>query len=79
MSIEGLISNIHTFTARFDEDGVDRLHTLVTSNVLLAAAGIVAMRTYAKSPIECTIPSNFPESSAQVKVTPLIRVHSSTI
>lgn len=49
------------------QDYSDRLHTTVTSNILVALAGVASWKTWAGgSPIECAIPAMFSESVSAV-------------
>ncbi|KHJ82374.1 hypothetical protein OESDEN_17932 [Oesophagostomum dentatum] len=66
MSVEGVLRSIRKHVASYDDDWSDRLSHCVTTNLLVAAAGIVSYKIFAGGPIECVSPAFFPSSWATV-------------
>ncbi|CAI5451873.1 unnamed protein product [Caenorhabditis angaria] len=66
MSVESLVFCVSRRIWRNDEDWSDRLHTTVTSNILIGLAGLVAAKSWNDSPIECIVPAMFSSSTATV-------------
>lgn len=52
---------------RHDDDGIDRLHNLVTSNVCLALSILISWKQFGGHPIECMIPKMFPKTWEEVR------------
>ncbi|KAK6767105.1 hypothetical protein RB195_026493 [Necator americanus] len=62
MSIEGVLRAVRRSMASNDDDWSDRLSHLITSNMLVTAAGIVSYKMFSDGPLECMPPSFFPKS-----------------
>ncbi|VDM77025.1 unnamed protein product [Strongylus vulgaris] len=63
MSVEGVLRAVRQSVASYDDDWSDILSHMVTTNLLVAAAGIVSYKMFS-GPMECVPPSFFPKSWA---------------
>uniref|UniRef100_A0A914X5X4 Innexin n=1 Tax=Plectus sambesii TaxID=2011161 RepID=A0A914X5X4_9BILA len=64
--LETALGYLKSWGKRFDDDGIDRLHSFVTSNVLIGLAVLVSWKTFGGKPLECMFPVKFPGSWEQL-------------
>ncbi|VDO64161.1 unnamed protein product [Heligmosomoides polygyrus] len=65
MMIESFISMARYLSPRHDDDWSDRLHYLVTPNILFAFSVLISFKQFGGRPIECMFPNKFPGSWEQ--------------
>ncbi|CAJ0589379.1 unnamed protein product [Cylicocyclus nassatus] len=65
MMIETFIGMARYLSPRHDDDWSDRLHYLVTPNILLAFSVLISWKQFGGRPIECMFPNKFPGSWEQ--------------
>uniref|UniRef100_A0A914XKP9 Innexin n=1 Tax=Plectus sambesii TaxID=2011161 RepID=A0A914XKP9_9BILA len=63
--LETALGYLKSWGKRYDDDGIDRLHSFVTSNVLIGLAVLVSWKTFGGKPLECMFPVKFPGSWEQ--------------
>lgn len=66
--IESLIGLARYFSARADDDVVDRMNYLYTPNILLAFSVLISFKQFGGRPLECLLPAKFPGSWEQVRL-----------
>lgn len=64
--LDTALSYLKNWGKRYDDDGIDRLHSFVTSNVLICFSILVSWKTFGGKPLECMFPVKFPGSWEQV-------------
>ncbi|KIH59966.1 NUC205 domain protein [Ancylostoma duodenale] len=65
MMIETFIGMSRYLSPRQDDDWSDRLHYLMTPNILLAFSVLISFKQFGGRPIECMFPNKFPGSWEQ--------------
>ncbi|PAV86124.1 hypothetical protein WR25_24439 [Diploscapter pachys] len=63
--IESFLGMARYLSPRQDDDAIDRMHYLVTTNILLALSVLISWKQFGGHPIECMFPSKFPGSWEQ--------------
>lgn len=62
----GFLSAFNYFGGNEEDDSVDWLHYVITSNLLVALAGLVSVKQFGGAPIECLVPNMFSGAWEQV-------------
>nr|CDJ85263.1 Innexin domain containing protein [Haemonchus contortus] len=65
MMIETFLSMARYLSPRHDDDWCDRLHYLITPNILFAFSVLISFKQFGGRPIECMFPNKFPGSWEQ--------------
>uniref|UniRef100_A0A915KVB9 Innexin n=1 Tax=Romanomermis culicivorax TaxID=13658 RepID=A0A915KVB9_ROMCU len=60
--IETSLKYLKFLGVRHDDDGVDRMHYFVTSNMLIVLSLLISYKQFGSRPIECLTPKMFPKS-----------------
>lgn len=68
MVLESVLMSLKRLGYRNDDDGTDRLHYFVTSNILIALSILVSWKQFGGKPIECMTPPKFPGAWEDVRL-----------